>query len=77
MNKTTNKVKTKVTEKQEVNKKILPTLREMDLYKTETWPISRVCVVNSTIQKVKLESEKQFTYRTNRDAKTIEVTRIK
>ena len=67
----------KVTEKQEIGKKILPTLREMDLYKTVTWPISRLTVVNATIQKVKMETNKAFTYKTDREKGIIEVTRIK
>lgn len=67
----------KQIEKQVLGKKILPTLRELPLYETEVWPIGRMTVVNATIQKVKLESGKAFTYKTDREKGTIEVRRIK
>lgn len=75
MNKTTNKVKTKVSEKQDVSKKILPTLREMTLYANEVFPIRRYTVLNSTIQKVQTEEGKKFTFKKDQEKGIINVIR--
>lgn len=72
---TTNKVKTKRHNKQ-TRLQIMPTLKGLDLYKTVEFPRNRYTVVSSTIQKVQMESEKRFSYRTDKDKNVIEVTRI-
>jgi hypothetical protein len=66
-----------VTEKQAISQKILPTLRELGLYASAVFDIRRLNVVNATIHKVKVTTEKNFTYRTDRVTGTIHVTRIK
>ena len=67
---------TKVKEKQEVKQKIMPTLKDMKLYDKAEFPKSRLTVVGATIQKVKVELGKDFSYRTNKETGMIEVTRI-
>lgn len=66
-----------IAEKQEVSIKIMPTLKELGLYKTAIFPLYRLNVVNSTIQKLKMTTDMVFSYRTHRNAGIIEVTRIK
>jgi hypothetical protein len=66
----------KVKEKQEVKQKIMPTLKSMELYRTVEFPKNRLTVVGATIQKVKVELGKDFSYRTNKETGMIEVTRI-
>ena len=66
----------KVKEKQEDRQKIMPTLKKMELYKTVSFPKSRLTVIGATIQKVKVELGKDFSYRTNKETGMIEVTRI-
>lgn len=61
----------------EDRKKIMPTLKTMKLYDKEEFPKNRLTVVGASIQKVKVEFEKDFSYRTNKETGMIEVTRIK
>ena len=74
--KTTNKVMTKNLINN-TSLRIMPKLKELAVYKTVEFPISKLTVVNATIQKVKMETDKVFTYRSDRTKKIIEVTRIK
>ncbi len=60
----------------EVKNPIASTLKEMGLFKTVTFPLSRMSSVRTTIQIIKTEKELNFTTRKNNKAKCLEVTRI-
>ncbi|MDD4972601.1 MAG: hypothetical protein PHT07_24480 [Paludibacter sp.] len=58
-------------------KKIAPTLKKMNLYDSEEFPLTRYTSVNAAIQRVQTENEsKKFTQKKNAETKSLKVTRI-
>ena len=60
----------------EITQKIRPTLYEMAVVDTVKFPISRLKSVRTQASELGMMYERQYTTKTDRSDKTIEVTRI-
>lgn len=76
---TTIKIMVKVSKKQEISRKILPTLKKLDLYGKAYFEMRRVSTVSASIQRIQSETEdeKRFSYSTDKEEKVVTVIRTK
>lgn len=65
------------TKKSPQKSPISPVLKSLDLFKTVTYPISRLSSVRTTIQIIQAQHKMFYTTRKNKETKQLEVTRIK
>lgn len=68
---------TKSIKNQAKRQPIRPLLKTLELFKTISFPLSRVTVVRATIHTLQTEKGLVFTTAKNRDTEMLEVTRVK
>jgi hypothetical protein len=56
---------------------ISPVLKSLELFKTATFPLTRMSSVRTTVQIIQCEQGMAFSTRKNKETKLLEVTRIK
>lgn len=66
-----------MTNKQDDKKPLRPVLRTMGVGEKKAYPLHRASAVYSVIYSVSVQYDRKFTTRTDRQAKTITITRIK
>ncbi len=55
---------------------IAPVLKNLELYKTASFPLARMTSVRTTVQIIQCEVGMELSTRKNKEAKVLEVTRI-
>jgi len=67
----------KVSKKQKISLRILPTIKALGLYEPAFFSMRRVSTISASIQRVQTETDKRFSYSTDKDDEVITVIRTK